>query len=102
MPGVPIEMPSDTVMVLKIDALAAGRIDARRRRARQLVDVHVAGREVAPGRGDADLRLAEIAIVEADRAQHRAAGRLLDAVEHELRVRRGDPLCVGSSNGLRA
>ena len=58
MPGVPIEMPSDTVMVPKVVLLPPGRVGALGGRVGQLVDVHVAGREVAPGRGDADLRLA--------------------------------------------
>ena len=47
MPGVPMRMPSETVMVPKITALRA----LRRRRpaaasARQLVDVHVARRHL--------------------------------------------------------
>ena len=67
-------------------ALAAGGIGAGCRLARQLGDVHVAGGEIGPGRGDADLRLGEILIGEADRAQHGARGRLLDAVHDQARV----------------
>jgi hypothetical protein len=87
MPGVPIEMPSDTVIVLKVIAFAPAS-STPRPPARQLVDVHVAGRQIAPGRGDADLRLLEIGVDEADRAQHRAARRLLDAVDHHTRIAR--------------
>jgi hypothetical protein len=59
MPSVPMEMPSEMVMVLNTtalppDSLMPGRPD------RQLVDVHVARRDHAPGGGDADLGLAKI------------------------------------------
>src|SRR6516162_6175773 len=40
-------------------------------------DVGVAGRDISPGRGDADLGLAEVLIVKAHRAQHGARRRLL-------------------------
>ncbi len=82
MPGVPIEIPSDTVMVLKVMALAPARLDSRGGQSRQLVDVHIAGRQVAPGRGNADLRLFEIGIEESNGTQHRAAGRLRHPVDH--------------------
>ena len=61
MPWVPMEMPSETVMVLKLTALpplalmpllAAGEV----------AEVHVAGSQVAWGAGNADLRLFEIGI----------------------------------------
>ena len=61
MPCVPIEMPSETVMVLKMIALPPAASTPAGGLARELVDVHVAGRDLAPGRGDADLRLLEIA-----------------------------------------
>ena len=67
--------------------LRALRLDARGGQARELVDVHVAGREIAPGRGDADLRLVEIALAEPDRVQHGARRRLFDAVDHQARIR---------------
>ena len=74
MPSVPIEMPSDTVMVLKITGLAPAAVDAGGGVPRQLVDVHVARRHLAPRRADADLRLREVGAREADGVQHRAAG----------------------------
>jgi hypothetical protein len=33
---------------------------------RQFVDVHIAGRDHAPGRGDTDLRFFEIVVAETD------------------------------------
>ena len=65
--------------------LASGGRHAFRRPPRQPVDVHVAGRDLAPGRGDADLRLPEIGAGEADRVQHGAAGRAFHAVRDRLR-----------------
>ena len=67
-------------------ALRAGGVGARSRVAREAVDVHVAGRDHAPGRGDADLRLREIRVREADGAQHGAARRLRKAVDDDARV----------------
>ena len=58
MPGVPMEMPSDTVIVLN-STPCHRRIGARRGLVGQLVDVHVARRDHAPGRRNADLALAE-------------------------------------------
>ena len=59
MPSVPIEMPSEMVMVLKITGLAAGVVDARPRlRAASLSMCMLHGVTMAPGGGDADLRLA--------------------------------------------
>ena len=83
MPSVPIEMPSDTVMVLKITALPPAVVTPVGGVARQRVDVHVARRDLAPRRADADLRLGEVGAREADRVQHRAAGRAFRAVEDE-------------------
>ncbi len=80
-------MPSDTVMVLKVTALAPAASTPGRRQAGELVDVHVAGREIAPGRGDADLRLLEIGLAEAHGMQHGASRRLFDAIDHQARVR---------------
>ena len=55
MPSVPIEMPSEMVMVLK-RSCSCRRLVVRAGLgfARELVDVHVARRDVAPGGGDAD------------------------------------------------
>ena len=92
MPGVPIEMPSETVMVLKIIALAAGGIGALRRRVGQLVDVHVAGREHAPGRGDADLRLLEVAVVKPTARSIARLGVCLTPSNTRLEYGRGSTL----------
>ncbi len=83
MPSVPIEMPSEMVMVLKIDGLAAGlRSRLRPRFERELIDVHVARRDVAPGRGDADDALLEIFSREADGIKHGAGGGAFRSVEN--------------------
>jgi hypothetical protein len=47
----------------------------------ELVDVHVARGEVASSGGDADLRLLEILIGEADGAEHGAGGGAVVAVD---------------------
>ena len=73
-PSVPIEMPSEMVMVLKMTALPPASLTPARRLPRQLVDVHVARRHLAPRRADADLRLLEILARESDRVQHGAPG----------------------------
>jgi hypothetical protein len=79
MPSVPIEMPSEIVMVLNTTALpfALGCFQ------RQLIDMHVTGRDHAPGRRDADLRFFEIGVVESHRAQHRAARGAIGAVDYQ-------------------
>ena len=86
MPGVPIEMPSDTVMVLNSTLLPPASSAPAAACSRELVDVHVAGREHAPGRRDADLRLREVGVLESDGAQHRAAGACVEAVDDDARV----------------
>ena len=50
----------------------ARRVGAGRCLLREIADVHVARRDIRPRRGNADLRLAEISLLEADRAQHGA------------------------------
>src|SRR5438270_14055875 len=80
-----MEMPSETVMV-KQHALAPGAVDADGRLAGQIADVHVAGRDVSPGRGHADLRPAEVLVPEPDRPEHGARRGLPGAVHHDSRV----------------
>jgi hypothetical protein len=72
MPGAPLEMPSETVIVPNV-VLLPPAFDRGRRRA-PAVDVHVARSQVAPRRGEpmAGLKSASLA----DSTQHRAAGRL--------------------------
>ena len=81
MPSEPIEMPSDTVMVLKITALAPAASAPAAAAFGQLVDVHVARGHLAPRRADADLRLGEVGAREADGVQHRPAGGARRAVD---------------------
>ena len=82
-------------------ALAARRVSALRCGNRELVDVRIARRDVAPRRGNPDLRLAEVAIREAHGAQHGPARRLLDAIEHELRVWTNIDLATGHAAAPR-
>ena len=79
MPSVPIEMPSLTVMVPKICGMAPAAAHRGLGAARELVEARVARRDGAVAVGDADDRLAEVAVAEADRAQHGAVGRALHA-----------------------
>ena len=82
MPSVPIEMPSDTVIVLKMTAFPpAASAPAAASRAR-FVDVDVARRDLAPRGGDADLRTGKILTLEADGVEHGAARGAVGAVEH--------------------
>ena len=71
---------------VELDGLAAGRIGTVARRIGQLVDVHVARCDHAPGRRDADLRFGKVRIAEADGTQHRTARRLRDTVDDDSRV----------------
>ena len=82
-PSVPIEMASDTVMVLKITGLAPALRHAVGGVTREHVDVHVARRHLAPRRADADLGLREVLAREADGVQHGAPGRAFGAVEDQ-------------------
>jgi hypothetical protein len=70
MPSVPIEIASETVMVLKITGLAPAFRHAVGGMACQRIDVHVARRHLAPRRADADLRFREVGSCEADGVQH--------------------------------
>ena len=49
--------------------------DALLREGSELAEVVVARGHLVPGRGDSDLRLAEVVLGEADSAEHRAGGR---------------------------
>ena len=86
MPGVPMQMPSETVMVPKMIALPPAGVRPGLGLPRELVDVHVAGRDHAPGRGDADLRFLEILARESDRMKHRPAGRPLGSIGDQARM----------------
>ena len=82
MPSVPIEMPSEMVMVLKMMALPPAALTPLAALAGEFVDVHVAGRHLAPGRGDADLRFGEILFFETDGVEHGAARGAVRTIEH--------------------
>ncbi len=71
----------DTVIVPNVVLLPPEESTPACGRLGQLVDVHIARREIAPGGGNADRRLFEVRIFLADRAEHGAAGRLLQAVD---------------------
>ena len=77
MPSVPIEMPSLTVIVPKSCGIAPAARSRRLRAPGQPAEAQVAGRDRAVAAGDADDRLPEVGVAEADRAQHRAVGRAL-------------------------
>ena len=78
-PSVPIEMPSLTVMVPKICGMAPAALTAASARCGEHVEPGVAGRDGAVAVGDADDRLAEVGVAEADGAEHGPVGRALDA-----------------------
>ena len=63
----------------------------------QAAEAGVAGRDVAVGVGDAHDRLPEVAVAEADRAQHRAVGGALHALGDEAA-----PLVLGHGPALPA
>ena len=82
--------------------LGAGAVDAGRGRRGQLVDVHVAGRDLAPRRADADLRLGEVVAREADGVEHGAPGGARRAVDDGGGARRGDEDADAASDGSSA
>lgn len=49
----------------------------------ELIDVHVTGGDIGPGRGDTDLRLVEVLVGETNRAQHGTGRSRLDTINHE-------------------
>ena len=65
------------------DGLAAGFVCALFGFQRELVNVHVAGRDVAPGGGDADDGLGKICLFEADGIKHGAGGGPFGAVKQD-------------------
>ncbi len=85
-PSVPIETPSETEIVLNsIGVPPAARIPSLTF-TRQLALVVVARHRLDPGRADADDRLREILVGEADGLEHGACGRAIGAVEQHARV----------------
>ena len=71
-PSVPIEMPSDTAMVLNSTGVPpASRMPCFTFSARR-PQVHVAGRDLGPGVGDADERLLEVGVGVAGPLEHGA------------------------------
>ena len=99
-PSVPIEMPSLTVMVPKICGMAPAARTAASARWARTSSPGVARRDGAVAVGDADDRLAEIVVAEADGAQHGAVGRALHAVGDggaaEGGGHGGNVVCVGN------
>ena len=79
MPSVPIEIPSLTVIVPKICGMRAGGAHRRLGPVREHVEAGIARRDRAVAVGDPDDRLAEVAVAEADGAEHGAVGGALDA-----------------------
>ena len=69
------------------DRLATGSVRAFFGFERELVNVHVAGRDVAPCRGDADDGLGKIFLREADGIKHGARGGAFIAIEQKAGVR---------------
>ncbi len=82
MPSLPFAMPSEMVMVLKNNCLATVGIRAFLGFERKFVNVHVARRDIAPGRCDADDGLLEIFFRKTDGIKHGAGGGAFRSV-HE-------------------
>ena len=80
MPSWPIAMPSETAIVVNSIGHRAALAHALLRERGELAEVVVAGRDLVPARGHADLRLAEVLLGEPDRAEHRAGGRAFGAL----------------------
>ena len=73
-------MPSRDRDGAELERVAAGRVHAVLDGLGEPVERQVAGRDLVPRAGDADLRLGQVVVAHADRAQHAARGGLLDAV----------------------
>ena len=71
---------------VKNHALATGLIGAASRLFRQCINVHIAGREVAPSGGNAHLGLGEVFIGKTGGAQHGSARRLGNTIHHRAGV----------------
>src|SRR3954465_9737541 len=98
-PSCPMEMPSETEIVPNSSGQPQGgpagsekRADPQREAAGgahallgplgQPVEGQVARGDLVPGRRDTDLRLGEVVVAHAHRAEHRTGGRLGDPVGH--------------------
>ena len=88
MPSVPIVMPSEIDTVLNSIGVPPARADAVFDVHGQIAQVKVAGTDFDPGVGDADERLLEVRVGEADGLQHRARRRAARAggerVAHDM------------------
>ena len=80
MPAVPIETPSETEIVLNSIGVPPACADALLHVPREHALVEVARHRLDPRRRDADERLREVVVGEADALQHRARRRAVDAV----------------------
>ena len=78
--SVPMPMPSVMVGTPNTCGMAPACFERRHRAVDERLDAGVARVHGRVAVGDADDRLLEIAVAEADRAQHRAVGRARDAV----------------------
>ena len=79
-PSVPMPMPSVTVGTPNTCGIAPASLQRRHRAVDQRLDAGIAGIHRAVAVGHADDRLLEIAVAEADGAQHRAIRRACDAL----------------------
>ena len=68
-----------------VDGFAAGIIDSQCGVDGQLIDMDVAGRDLAPGGDDADLRLLKILGFKTHGVEHGAAGGALGPIDHDGR-----------------
>ena len=82
--SVPMPMPSVMVGTPNTCGMAPAASQRRHRAVDQRLDAGVARIHGRMAVGDADDRLVEIAVAEADGAQHRAVGRAGDALGDEL------------------
>ena len=83
MPSVPMPMPSVTVGTPNTCGIAPASFERGHRAVDQRLDAGVARIHRRVAVGHADDRLVEVAVAEADGAQHRAVGRAGDALRDE-------------------
>ena len=76
MPSVPIEMPSDTPIVLNRMPTSPGSLHAFLHLGGQVQQVHVAGVAFVPNARDADLRLLHVVVGHPRAVEHRLRGTL--------------------------